>query len=522
MRISVRLIDDSRRQVETWQELNVERDIPSVSPYLHWAIPESLRGGFNAAWIPFGGKSTEDSTDNLRAELLRDGLVFPRSIVECCGDSDGWNEEERPLLTIDLPGDQPLPVRGIGINHFGSARTFNDMRQATLLLSLDGESFDEVLTFETRQIKNEQHFVLDEAVPARFVRLRVNETFEESSSNRLKAAEWKVILEPGYDLSDGTGFNIADKALGGHVAWDWPPKPYLPGGIVIEDGKAHLAHTLWGATKDYIIGFYENRAAQITHIEWKYSDDTAEEHRNFAAVDVSVSTESPVGPWMPLGEIDLSDARLEGKLELSAPAWARFVKFKATRGTGSQKPSAPDVIRIWERPTDNDYRSVITEWGDLTTRAYYELQAGLKPEATLLPVNNDARERAAPLEVGTSAFGQVSLGKQEHWYRLSMPQDENTLRLQLESEPTVRTRLELQDENDDPIPFKRLTLEEFPSKHIVEAIVDPGSDVWINVAEPPRNVVFTWDTSASGSAYLHQINNSLVAFSSQVVPGRDC
>ena len=41
------------------------------------------------------------------------------------------------------------------------------------------------------------------------------------------------------------------------------------------------------------------------------------------------------------------------------------------------------------------------------------------------------------------------------------------------------------------------------------------------VAEPPRNVVFTWDTSASVNAYLPTINNALVAFSSQVVPGRE-
>jgi len=276
-----------------------------------------------------------------------------------------------------------------------------------------------------------------------------------------------------------------------------------------------------GDTKDYVIGFYQNRAAQITGIEWEYSGDTAEVNRNFATVAVSTSIASTVGPWVPLGEIDLSDARQQGKLELAAPTWARFVRFTATRNKGGPHPHAPDVIRIWERPTDDEYRSVITEWGDLTTRAYYELQAGLQPEATLLPVNNDVRERAAPLEVGARAYGQVSLGKQEHWYRLTMPQGENTLMLQLEGEPTVRTRLNLQDEGGESIPFKRITLKETPSKHLVEAIVDPGSDVWINVAEPPRNVVFTWDTSASVNAYLHQINNSLVAFSSQVVPGRE-
>lgn len=522
VRISARIADNAGRQVETWQEIDVDREIPAVSPYLYWAIPETLRGGFNAAWIPFGGEWTEDTPKSITTDPLRDNLVFPQAYAECCSDGDGWSDDERPLLTIDLPGEDPLPVRGVAINHFGTTATFQNIRNATVLLSLDGISFEEVLDFEAVRLNNEQQFALDAPVPARFARLRVNATFQEPSNNRLFAAEWKVILEPGYDLSGGTGFNIADKALGGHVVWDWPPKPYLPAGIVIEDGKGHSAHMLRGDTKkDYVIGFNENRAAQISRIDWNYGDATAAEHRNFANVAVSASTESPVGPWSPLGEIDLSDGRIEASLELSAPAWARFVKLTATRFETGQTPFAPDVIRIWERPTDNEYRSVITEWGDLTSRAYYELQAGLQPEAELKPASNTTRPRAAMLAVDQSAFGQVSLAKQEHWYRLTVPPGDNILTLQLEGDPTVRTRLALENEDGDAIPFKRNPSKETPARHIMEAIVDPGSQVWMNVAEPPRNVVFTWDTSASVNAYIHTINNSLVAFSSQVVPGRE-
>ncbi|MDH3532485.1 MAG: VWA domain-containing protein, partial [Gammaproteobacteria bacterium] len=240
-----------------------------------------------------------------------------------------------------------------------------------------------------------------------------------------------------------------------------------------------------------------------------------------ASVAVSASTDSAVGPWLPLGEIDLADGRVEGRLELAQPAWARFVRFTATRKEGGRGPYAPDAIRIWERPTGDTYRSVLTEWGDLTSRAYYELQAGLQPEASLKPVNNTVRQRAAAIAVGQTAFGQVSLGKQEHWYRLAMPAGDNTLTLQLDGDPTVRTRLALEDSAGQEIPFKRNASKETPARHVMAAIVEPGSEVWISVAEPPRNVVFTWDTSASVNAYIPQTNNSLVAFSSQVVPGRE-
>ena len=521
VRISMRIHDAAGRQVETWQEIAVEREIPPVSPYLYFAIPEALRGGFNAVWIPFGGEWTDDTPKDIRTETMRDNIVFPRQRVACCSDGDGWSDEEKPLLTIDLPGDDPLPVRGVAINHFGTPGPFADIRDATLLLSIDGETFEEVLDFETVQINNEQYFALDAPVPARYARLRVNETFREPSSNRLFAAEWKVIIEPGHDLSDGEGFNVADKQLGGHLAWDWPPRPFKPNGVVEEGGTSKAVFMARGLTKDYVIGFNENRAAQITRVEWKHFDDAASQFLNWASVVISGSTESSVGPWFPLGEIDLSDGRVEGSLELESPTWARFVRLNATRKEGGPTPHAPDVIRIWERPTDSDYRSVLAEWGDLTSRAYYELQAGLQPEATLTAVDNDSRERAAPLAIEQLASGQVSLGRQEHWYRVTLPQGDNTLRLQLEGDPTVRTRVVLEDSAGEKIPVKRIGTGETPAKHLMEAVVDPGSEVWINVAEPPRNVVFTWDTSASVAAYIPTINNALVAFSSQVVPGRE-
>ena len=521
VRISARGFDERGRQVETWAEVDVAREIPAVSPFLHWPVPASLRGGFNAAWSPFESTWTEDTPKDMATDLVRDGVVFPRSRAVCCTDDDGWSQSERPKLTLDLPGDEALPVRGIAINHFGTVDPFKDIRRGALLLSMDGVDFEEALAFEALPVETEQHFALEEPVAARFARLRVDATFGEASSQALSTAEWKVILEPGYDLSGGGGFNVADGVLGGHVAWDWPPKPYLPGSILKEDDSAVKAHLGRGQTRDYVIGFLQDRAAQITRIEWKYADSTPEKHRSFGPVTVSTSIESPVGPWSPLGKIDLSDARQVGSLELPAPVWARFVRFTTRRLPDSASPHAPDVIRVWERPTDGDYRSVLTEWGEIGPRAFYELQAGLHPEVSLRAVTNETRETAAPLSTSERVGGHVSLGKQVHWYRLEMPPGDNTLKLELRGDPTVRTELALENEAREAIPLKRRPSEETPSLHIMETSVEPGSDVWLKVEEPPRNVVFTWDTSASVAAYVHQINNALVAFSGQVVPGHE-
>jgi hypothetical protein len=115
----------------------------------------------------------------------------------------------------------------------------------------------------------------------------------------------------------------------------------------------------------------------------------------------------------------------------------------------------------------------------------------------------------------------VSLGKAEDWYRLAVPPSTNTLLIEMTGDPTVRTNVELQDATGTTIPLRRVDKAETPARHAFEAIVKPSSEVWFRIAEPPRNVVFAWDTSASVNAYIPQINNALVAFSGQVVPGEE-
>lgn len=519
VRISTVARDGSGRQVETWREVSVGRDTPAVNPILFWDIPEALRGGFNAAWIPFGGEWTDDNPNYVkRRDDLRDGLVFAGARIE----SGGWSEGEKPRWTIDLPGDEPLPVAGMAIDDFGTPGAYVDIREATLLLSMDGENFEETLHIEALPVETEQHFVLEAPKLARFARLRIDSTFQERSQQRVFAAEWKVILEPGFDLSADQGFNLADPALGGHVVWDWPPEYYGPARVLSDRDNSQRAGMGREASKDYVIGFYQDRAARITRVEWLYPEALEERWKNFDRVEVSASLASSVGPWLPLGKMDLTGARAEATLELPKPAWARFVRLTAYKNPDAQVSEEPGLIRIREQAGGPDYVSVLTEWGDTGPRAYYELQAGLSPEPELTATGNTSRASAAQLDVGASVRGEVSLARRtEHWYRLTAPGTDNTLTVDLDGDPTVRTVLSLEDADGNAIPLRRVDQEHTPGRHQFEAVVEPGSEVYFHIAEPPRNVVFTWDTSASVNAYIPLINNSLVAFSSQVVPGQE-
>ncbi|MFV8816683.1 hypothetical protein [Haliea sp. E17] len=522
VRISAAVRDASGRQVETWQEIEPQRAAPPLAPEYSWPIADSLRGGFNAAWTPFGGDWSGDIAHLVRPEFLRDDLVFDgtSAALRSKGRCDGGDDS--PLLTLELPGTDPLPVAGVGLNFFGGHRPFLFIRRATLLLSMDGENYEEVMSFAAQPVLTEQSFAIGRTVNARFARLRIDANWEEASRcEAIELSEWKVILEPGFDLSAGAGFDIARPELGGHVVWE-NPESSGPEDILLDDGKARNIKADAGGVKDFVIGFNRNRAAQVSRIEWLNREGQPASDHHFDHLTVSASLESPAGPWVVLGESALAPGREGAVIDLAQPAWARFVRLSARFVEGARGGFQPDVIRIHERPTAADYRSVLTEWGDTNYRAFYEWQAGL-PEAPAEPVSgNDSRARAAALAPGDSVGGEVSLNRKlEHWYRLQLPAGHNTLTLALGGSPTVRTVLAMEDAEGLQVPLRRVDDGKTLDQHRYEAALAPGSEAWLRVSEPPRNVVFSWDTSPSVASMIPRIRNALVAFSSQVVPGRE-
>jgi hypothetical protein len=519
LRLSILARDATGAQQETWREIAVDRDIAAVYPTWHWQVPEALRGGFNAAWAGHGGRLEGEYTTALghQFEQVLDGKTVMGNRMAM----RGWNGVEPRELTVRLAGDKPLPVAGVALNLFGSTSIFADIRKATLLLSEDGARFVEALRIDTQPVKTEQFFVLEEPVMARFARLRLDATFDESFGKQgAGLGEWKVIAQPGHDISAGQGFNLADRALGGHVVWADPAISVHWDHTMLTDKEENATvRLLAGQNLEWAIGFHHNRAAQITRIEWVDSPQAAEENR-FGRVAVSVSLDSPAGPWLPLAEWEFSGAETE-VLDLEQPTWARFLKFTAPGPESIQTGSAPETLRVWEQPTGDAYRSILSEWGHASREAYYEFQEGLDPEPAAIRADNHTRASAAPLAPGVAVAGQVALGRQDHWYRLEVPQDQNMLTAILAGDPTVRTVLVLEDAEGGAIPLARKDSRSITNRHVFEAVIEPGASYFFRVEEPPRNIVFSWDTSASVNAYLPTIFNSLAAFSGEVVSGRE-
>jgi Mg-chelatase subunit ChlD len=519
VRITARAMDENNAQVTASTEVTAGAETIPVKPRHGWSIPTELLGGFNVAHDAFGGLwvGEENSAIGSGFSLLLDGMAVENEGLKLRG-----GQETDKQIVIDLAGDEPVEVLGLIINELSGARTDLFLRNVDFSLSLDGTEFISVITDELLPIKSEQAFVLRQPVAARFARLQLKHGFSSAAYPAFNLGEIKVIARPGLDITNAKGFNLADPLLGGHVAWSNPPTTRSNNWdkLLLTDPKAgNRVRLKPGQTQDFVVGFQHVRAAQITRIEWQDVASLTSDEK-FKQVSLSVSVDSPLGPWQALGDWDLSNATSPAVYELEKPVWARYVKFSATSG-GTEYTYNPAVIRIWERPVDADYLSILGEWGFASQAAIYEQQHPLQFNVQLEAAGNTSKETAVSLQAGNQVSGRVALGKQEHWYKVNIPDGDNTLTIAVSGEPTVRTVALLENSKAEPQLMRKIPSQSSSQKHTYEALVESGQSYFIKLEEPARNVVFLWDTSASVGAYLPVIYTSLLAYAEGVVPGRD-
>ena len=117
-----------------------------------------------------------------------------------------------------------------------------------------------------------------------------------------------------------------------------------------DDERYYTRRLKTGEALEWTVGFHHDRAAQITHLEWIDSPKMPDGSK-IEKVVVAVSTDSPIGPWQPIGEWNLSSGS-PSTFSLDQPIWARFVKFSVAGPAQQKTCSLPQTLRIWERPTD--------------------------------------------------------------------------------------------------------------------------------------------------------------------------
>jgi hypothetical protein len=494
----------------------VDTDTPPVQPHPYWPVPEAMRGGFNLAWSALGGRprGIADTRAVRNLEELFDGRVARgQGLILAANPTDEAN-----AIIVELAGDGRSDVAGFALNPLGRGSTMDAARRFEVALSDDGARFTTVLRGEMQPLPQEQYFPLATPQPARFARLTLIDNFSGRPGAERMLGEWKVVARPGDNPFPGRRLNLADPELGGHVVRARPLISQRWDDVLLLPESADTAVRVGaGEALEWVIGFEHNRAALLDGVEWLDAVDPGS-RLTLGAVEVAVSLESPAGPWEPIADWQLDRA---GTLALAfdTPRWARFVRFRTPRFAERVTVMVPAAVRILEHPTDDTYRSILGEWSPTGHRAIFESLHPPEPPLPFVLAAHDRRDAAAHIAPGETVRGHVWLDRHEHWYRLEMPDDRNTLGLELAGETTVRTVLRIENAAGEPI-ATRVTGRTADAQRM-EAFVGAGETVFLKLEEPPRNVVFAWDTSASVGAFLPLTYNAMMRYAEGLVPGRD-
>ena len=274
-----------------------------------------------------------------------------------------------------------------------------------------------------------------------------------------------------------------------------------------------------GEAQQLVIGFVDDRAAQITGLRWQDpagSDPAA----RFSAVEVEVALESPLGPWQGLGTWRL-DRAADGTVppfDLADPTWARFVRLRAIGSMDVESRwELPGKVWVLERPTDDVYRSILGQWGQSSPRGIHESLVPAPLEAAAQDVDvGDTADAARPIASGEVANGRVARSADTDWYQLTIPPDQNTLTMTLSTERARDVRLRLYDAAGAEVPA---TITPAATGTTVTALVEPGGTYHVELEQPILSVVFAFDTSSSIKPWFPLVRTAIGSFAAAVRPG---
>lgn len=471
-----------------------------VLPFEHHGVREALAGRFNALWEGLGGKIHGDSDRPARDLALIDGRISPAT--------SGYLDSNHSA-TFELAGGRPLRLVAALINPLGSSSTGEQLKAFRLETSLDGVNFVTALEGELASAAVEQEFEFEAPVTARFARLVFVSSFDGRDAAFL--GELKLLAE---DYAAFGPIDLADPALGGHVAWSTPLlSNYGQGLLTAADDVYGAVDTLPGGSLAFAVGFQDGRAAQVQRLTWRDSPRSRDDRSSTAdTVLVEASLAGPAGPWQPLAEWSLEGGP-DGvaELQLEEPTWVRYLRLTASSLSGERYLWPPDQISVIERAPDASYRSAIGEWGTATSRGSYEALTTQSRSPSPLGASADPGETpqsALRLTAGVPFEDSVAIGEDVDWLVFNVPSGENHFAVTLAGDPAIGYTYRLLDAELAPVAFE---VAEESGGLVLSGFAEPG-DYYLHLEEPKRTVVFAWDNSGSVSPYEAIIYTSLASF----------
>jgi len=229
------------------------------------------------------------------------------------------------------------------------------------------------------------------------------------------------------------------------------------------------------------------------------------------------SLDSNVGPWTLVAEKEFSHFESMDDIIFEQPIWARYVKFVVANISPSQTAYLPDTIRIFEHPHSQNYQSILAEWGTLSVDAIYEKTQQKPIFESHKDSNNHSQATAIELTTQQTVSGQVQLehNDKKDWYKYQTKAGDNTLTINLSGKQTIETVIEVVDELGHPLSLADQIKKTNQIKYKIP--VEANKTYFIKVAEPPRSVMFVWDTSASTHSYKPLIYSAINSYSNDVI-----
>ncbi len=483
-------------------------DAPARNPFAYWSAPEQMRGGLNVLNYYLGARITrwdDETVDEDRASdysFLHDGLAMHSSL------------QSVGARTLEFRLPETAPVVG-AVFQLRSAEPREDWAAGyALAVSGDGSDWQTVAEGRLNTGMAPQYVPFAEPVQAKFLRLRVPGCQADPDCSRFFLPEVQLIAKPGWTMPGP--LNIANPDLGGHVVYatdsfsgSWNVD------LLDSDRGVHNFRERderWPDTVDAVIAFEQDRAAQVSRILWRNAEARTP---SFPFATVYVSTDTPNGPWQQAGVLPApAEGALQSVLDLETPVWARYVRLSFPRGEDTLY--GPDMIEIFEAPPA---LPVLGLWEDDSPLGPFEYSRDIAPHAAPAPIGGATRETAKPLPMDRGIASSVLIERNADWWTITVPEGQpHQLTLDFGQDAGRPEYVwQVEDSEGNPVPF---TPDESGRENVFVSVL-AGGVYTLNIHEPPRSVVITWDTSGSVSDYIPKTLEAVRIWSKSLQPGRD-
>jgi len=543
----------------TGHQLRVDSRTAPVGALPARRVPPALAGGINVARTSLGAKWQESDGIGVGedGDYAHRNPAGARNILNLIDgfitqgtDHEGFlSNGVKHILSpiLDLPGNKPIPVAGIGIN------TRLDAPQGILGFAIDvssdGKKWREVLV-GTHEEWGQTAYYEFPVGPIDALKIRLRATNRRGGdSSRVSLSGFEVIAQPGY--SGLKNLNIADKELGAVVSGNRNMQANRH--LQIDASEASVT-TFPGRTEsptdfNNAITFRNQLEADIEAVEAVYPASFPDNQWPFAsAAIVYASAYSPIGPFHEIGRFDLpAQPQPNQTVRYDLPEWssARAVKIEYEHPEGGYF-LAPMIMKLIERPEDGTYRSVLGTWGEFATakgaakqdpldfaamkHALVSVRAwldsfvgaffGIERKSTASALGGEPAH--SPLIPGLPfSPGSVEFGVRTETWRVPAEGQTNRLKITTRGSAGFDPAISARNASGDKTEPVEIIRSQLRPEVTYTFDVDPGSYLDVEVSEPQRSVVFLIDQSASIASKIPQIRRAIVDFADDMVVGRD-